>query len=108
MMQDTQKAVAVIQQRLKELEGIYQEAMDTLNTVAGMERVAKWRVKTIQALTESVGEKAGQDFARVQPGPSFSNDLVEEFTDFIDCFRAPLTALLKSLGQAGPRPTGGG
>jgi hypothetical protein len=106
MMRDPQKGVAVIQQQLKELDGIFQETMGTLNTVSGMERVAKWRAKTVTALTEVIGEKAGQDFARIQPGPSFSNDLVEEFTDLIDCFRVPLTTLFKTLTAQGP--TSGG
>jgi len=108
MTQDAHKAMAVIQQQLKELDGIFQDTMGTLNTTAGTERVAKWKAKTVTLLTESVGEKAGQDFARIQPGPSFSNDLVEEFTDLIDCFRSPLTGLSKSLAQAAPRGTGGG
>lgn len=104
----TNKGLAIVQQQLKELDQIFRDTMETLNTVAGMERVAKWRAKTIALLTEAVGPQAGQDFARVQPGPSFSNDLVEEFTDFIDTFKTPLSAISKTLSQAGPRPSGGG
>ncbi len=104
----TNKGQAVIQQQLKELDQIFQDTMETLNTVAGMERVAKWRAKTVALLNETVGQQAGQDFAKVQPGPSFTNDLVEEFTDFIDTFKTPLSALSKALSQAGPRPSGGG
>jgi hypothetical protein len=37
----------------------------------------------------------------------FTNDLVEEFTDLIDCFRVPLTALGKALSQASQRQPGG-
>lgn len=108
MMQDTSKGLAVIRQQLKELDQIEQETMGTLNTTAGTERVARWRVKTVALLTDSLGQKAGQDFAKIQPGPSFSNDLVEEFTDLIECFRGPLTALSKTTAQAAQRPTGGG
>lgn len=108
MSSEPSKGLAVVQQQLKELDQIFQETMDTLNTVSGMERVAKWKARTVALLTEAVGQQAGQDFARVQPGPSFTNDLVEEFTDFIDCFKTPLAALGKSLGKAGPRPSGGG
>ncbi len=82
--------------------------METLNTVSGMERVAKWRTKTIALLTEAVGKQAGETFARVQPGPSFTNDLVEEFTDFIDTFRSPLAALAKSLPASDAPPSPGG
>jgi hypothetical protein len=59
-------------------------------------------------LAESVGEKAAQDFARLQPGMVFTNDLVEEFTDLIDCFRVPLNALAKQLSQTAQRPADGG
>ena len=105
---DPNKALVVIQQQLKELDLIYRDTMEgSLNTVAGTERVAKWRVRTIALLTESVGEKEAQEFARIQPGMVFTNDLVEEFTDLIDCFRVPLSALVKQLSQAGQRQSGG-
>jgi hypothetical protein len=109
MSLDAKRAVLVIQQQLKELDGIYRDTMEmSLNTVAGTERVAKWRVKTVALLTETVGEKAAQDFARLQPGMVFTNDLVEEFTDLVDCFRVPLSALAKQLAQAPPHPGDGG
>jgi hypothetical protein len=107
MAHDVQKGIAAIQQQLKELDKIHQEAMDMLNTVAGTERVGKWRIRTVALLTESVGEQAGLDFSRIQPGPSFTNDMVEEFTDLIDCYRAPLEALAKQLAQVS-RPSRGG
>jgi len=109
MPTDTNKALLVIQQQLKELDAIYQDTMEmSLNTVSGTERVAKWRTRTVALLAESLGEKAAQDFARIQPGMVFTNDLVEEFTDLIDCFRVPLSDLSKQLSQAGQRPPGGG
>ena len=109
MSTDTHKGLLVIQQQLKELDTIYQDTMEgSLNTVFGTERVAKWRVRTVALLAESLGEKAAQDFARLQPGMVFTNDLVEEFTDLVDCFRVPLTALGKQLSQAGQRQSGGG
>ena len=106
MVPESAKAVAVIQQQLKELDQIFQDTMETLNTVSGMERVAKWRMRTITLLSQAIGPQAGQDFARVQPGPSFTNDLVEEFTDFIDTFKLPLQALSKRVA-ASPPPGGG-
>ena len=109
MSHDVQKALAVVQQQLKELDSILQDTMEmSLNTTAGTERVAKWRIKTVTLLNQSLGEKIGEDFARIQPGPSFTNDLVEEFTDLIDCFRVPLTALAKTLAQTGQPKAGGG
>lgn len=108
MSSDVNKSLGIIQQQLKELDKIFQETIASLNTVSGMERVAKWRKQTIALLSESVGAQAAQDFARVQPGPSFTNDLVEEFTDFIDTFKTPLTALANTLSNAGRTPSSGG
>lgn len=107
MGQDEIRGRTVIQQQLKELDEIFRDTMETLNTVSGMERVAKWRTKTIALLTDAVGKQAGEAFARVQPGPSFTNDLVEEFTDFIDTFKTPLTAMAKQLPTGDARPPGG-
>lgn len=108
MPTDTHKALLVIQQQLKELDTIYNETLEgSINTVFGTERVAKWRVRTVALLAETLGEKAAQDFARIQPGMVFTNDLVEEFTDLVDCFRMPLSALGKQLSQAGQPKSGG-
>ena len=100
-------AVNMLQKQLKELDQIFQETMETLNTVAGAERVAKWKARTIALITESLGQKEGQKFAALQPGPSFTNDLVEEFTDLTDYFRTPLTDFAKQLAQTTPRPSSG-
>lgn len=108
MPQETHRGRLVIQQQLKELDEIFHDTLETLNTVSGMERVAKWRTKTVALLTEAVGKEAGQAFAKVQPGPSFTNDLVEEFTDFIDTFKVPLSALAKTMPAGDARPSGGG
>jgi hypothetical protein len=109
MAMDADKALWVIQQQLKDLDVIYQDTMEgSLNTVSGTERIAKWRVRTIALLTESVGEKEAQDFARLQPGMVFTNDLVEEFTDLVDCFRVPLKALGQRIFKARQVPPRGG
>jgi hypothetical protein len=100
-------AFDMLQKQLKELDQILQETMETLNTVSGAERVAKWKARTSALITESLGQKEGQKFAALQPGPSFTNDLVEEFTDLIDYFRGPLADLAKQLAHATPRPSDG-
>ncbi len=100
-------ALPMLEKQLKELDTIFQETMETLNTVSGAERVAKWKARTIALITESLGQKEGQMFAALQPGPSFTNDLLEEFTDLIDYFRIPLADLAKQLAQTAPRPSGG-
>lgn len=107
MTNQSDAALDMLQKQLKELDQIFQETMETLNTVAGAERVAKWKARTIALITESLGQKEGQKFSALQPGPSFTNDLVEEFTDLIDYFRTPLADLAKQPAQAAPRPSGG-
>ncbi len=99
--------VNMLQQQLKELDQIFRETMETLNTVAGAERMAKWKARTSTLITESLGQKEGQKFAALQPGPSFTNDLVEEFTDLTDYFRVPLADLAKRLAEAAPAPSRG-
>jgi hypothetical protein len=107
MTNQSDAAYTMLQKQLKELDQIFQDTMETLNTVSGTERVAKWKARTIALITESLGQKEGQRFAALQPGPSFTNDIVEEFTDLIDYFRTPLADLAKQLAQAAPRSSGG-
>src|SRR5215510_15236370 len=107
MTNQTGATLDMIQKQLKELDQIFKETMETLNTVAGAERVAKWKVKTSALITESLGQKEGQKFAALQPGPSFTNDLVDEFTDLVDYFRAPLTTLANQQTQGRPCSPGG-
>ena len=107
MTNQTGATLDMIQKQLKELDQIFKETMETLNTVAGAERVAKWKVRTSVLITESLGQKEGQKFAALQPGPSFTNDLVDEFTDLTDYFKTPLTELAKRLAQATPPSSSG-
>ena len=103
MTNQSDAAFNMLQKQLKELDTIFHETMETLNTVSGAERVAKWKARTSALITESLGQKEGQKFSALQPGPSFTNDLVEEFTDLIDYFRTPLGDLATRLAQAAPR-----
>ncbi|MBI3357200.1 MAG: hypothetical protein HY038_10610 [Nitrospirae bacterium] len=96
----------ILQRQLKELDELAKQTLGDLNTVAGTERVAKWKARTVALLIEAMGQKEGQKFSAIHPGPSFTNDMVEEFTDLIDCYRTPLAALAKQLAQA-PRPSTG-
>lgn len=92
----------ILQKQLKELDQIFQDTMQTLNVASGTERVAKWKVRTVSLIAECLGRKEGQKFAALQPGPSFTNDLTEEFTDLIDYFKTPLTDLAKRVAQTAP------
>ena len=107
MINQSNAAHDMLQKQLKELDAIFQDTMETLNIVAGAERVAKWKARTVVLITDSLGQKEGQRFAALQPGPSFTNDLVDEFTDFVVYFRTPLADLAKQLAQAAPRSSDG-
>ncbi len=106
MSLDVRKDLAVVRQQIEELDRLAKQTLEDLNTMAGTERVAKWKVRTIALLTSTVGPREGQKFSEIQPGPSFTNDLLEEFTDLVECYRAPLMALAKQLAQALPHPHG--
>ena len=102
MSLDGSKGLAAIHQQTVELEMLAKQTLQDLNTVAGAERVAQWKIRTAALIANTVSPQEGQTFAAVQPGPSFTNDMVEEFTDLIECYRTALTRLAKQLGQAPP------
>ena len=87
----------LVLQQLKELDVLASQTIQDLNTVAGTERIMKWKAKTAALISKAIGQEQGTAFAGIQPGPSFTNDLVEEFTDLVDCYRTPLLALAKEL-----------
>ncbi len=97
-------ALQRLQRQLHELDALAKQTLTDLNTVAGIERVAKWRSATIAVLTESVGAQEGHTFAGIHPGPCFTNDMIEEYTDLIDCYRTPLAALIQRLSRPSPIP----
>jgi len=99
MTQDHSRGLTVVRQQIAELDVLMKQTLQDLNTVAGSERISKWRLKTIALLTDTVGREEGRTFAAILPGPSFTNDLLEEFTDLVDCYRTPLLALAKKLTQ---------
>ena len=100
-MPDMTQALAVIGQQLKELEAIAKETNETLNAVAGRERVMKWKARTVDLLIKQVNQQEGQTFSRTNPGPSFTNDLVDEFNDEVDFYRTQLTALRARVQKTG-------
>ena len=99
MTKQLPSGLAIVQQQLKELDALARQTLQDLNTVAGTERLAKWKARTEALLTKAIGQVEGQKFSAIHPGPSFTRDMVEEFIDLIDCYRAPLTALAKQLAD---------
>lgn len=102
MLPNVSKGLTLVRRQIDELETLEKQTLQDLNTVAGTERIAKWKERTVALITETVGPLEGQAFARIQPGPSFTNDLVEEFVDLVECYRSPLIILAKRLSQAPP------
>ena len=103
MTEKMQLGLATIQQQLTELEEIAKRTMQDLNTVAGTEQVTKWKARTTALLSQVMGDNEGKAFARQQPGPSFTNDLFEEFTDVVDYYRSALQIMAKKLGASLPK-----
>jgi phage shock protein A len=101
-MPDMTQALVVIEQQIKELDAIAKGTNETLNAVAGRERVAKWKARAAAALAQQVNQQEAQAFSRTSPGPSFTNDLVDEFNDEVDFYRTQLTALRARVQKLGP------
>ncbi len=102
MSQDTFNGLAAVNRQIAELDKLAEQTRKDLNTVAGTERVEKWKADTVAILTHAVGQQEAHRFWGIRPEPCFSNDLVEEFTDLIDCYRTPLVALATQLAQVKP------
>ncbi|MCS6898114.1 MAG: hypothetical protein NZM29_09090 [Nitrospira sp.] len=103
MMDDRAPALAVVLRQLQELEVLKRQTTKDLKTVAGTERVAQWKIKTTiktaAPLAETVGRQEGRTFAAIEPSLSFTNDLVEEFTDAEDCHHTSLITLARRLAE---------
>lgn len=102
MSPDTSKGLTVVRQQIDELESLKKQTLHDLNTIAGTERIAKWKVRSVALITDAIGSLEGRAIARIQPGPSFTNDLVEEFADLVECYRSPLIILAKRLAAQAP------
>ena len=91
-------AQAMLQKQLQELDAIEKEAVtQSMNTVGATELVHKWKARTAALIAQQISPPAAQQLAAVKPGPSFTNDLFEEFSDEVELYRAHLRALMKSL-----------
>jgi hypothetical protein len=102
MPQDALKRLAAVQLQLEKLNKLAEQTLKDLNAVAGMERVEHWKADTVAILTHAVGLQEAQKFSGVRPEPCFTNDMIEEFTDLIECYRTPLVALAKQLSHVAP------
>lgn len=101
-MSDQQNTVrAILQKQLAELDAIEKEAVtQSMNTVRGTEEARKWKARTVALIAQQVSPEAARPLADAKPGPSFTNDLFEEFSDEVELYRERLRAVIKGLPQA--------
>jgi hypothetical protein len=99
-MPQNQSAIEMITRQIDELATILKQTTQDLNTVRGHERVTAWKKRTVELLAQQIGPKDAQRFAGTTPGPSFTNDLIEELGDEIEVYRTFLQTLARQLEQA--------
>ena len=94
--------LAMLQKQLQELDAIEKDTVTThLNTIRGIEDVQKWKARTAPLIAQHLSVPAAKRFSDTKPGPSFTNDLFEEFSDEVDVYRTAIRALIKEARQAG-------
>ncbi|HEX9743199.1 MAG TPA: hypothetical protein VGA17_10465 [Nitrospiraceae bacterium] len=96
-------AVTMLRKQLQELDAIEKEAVtQSMNTVGATELVHKWKARTVALIAQQISPQAAQPLAGAKPGPSFTNDLFEEFSDEVELYRLAVRAVMKDLPAAGP------
>lgn len=100
-MTQSHPAIAMIEKQLKQLAAIYAEAESTLNTALGTDRVRKWKAQTEPLLAQLLGIEEAKALAAKKPGPSFTQDLLEELSDEVELYRTHLLALVAKLKRNG-------
>ena len=100
-MSDRDQALDMLHGQLKELDAILRRAESDLNTVGGSERVATWKARTIPLLAAHLGQQEAQRFSDTLPGPSFTNDLLEELSDEVETYRGFMLSLVQQLKKRG-------
>lgn len=91
-------ALAMLQKQLQELDAIEKETVtESLNTVRGTEQVRQWKARTVALIAQRIGPESAQSLANTKPGPSFTHDLFEEFSDEVELYRSAVRTLMKEL-----------
>ena len=96
-----QAAGDAIRRLIAELDAFQKQASVDLNTVRAKERVAQWQKQTVPLLSAHVGALEAKRFGDLRPGPSFTNDLLEELSDEIEVYRTFLHELAQRIGTSG-------
>ena len=97
MSEQLKAALEMVQRQAKELDQIFSQASEDLNTVAASERVGKWKSKTTGLIAQHLGQTEAKQFSQLQPGPSFTNDMLEELGDEVEFYRTSITALAAKI-----------
>jgi hypothetical protein len=101
MTDQTRQTLDMIQRQILALDTLLEEARTSLNTVAAGERLVKWKGAAIPLIARHLGQQEAQRFADTKPGPSFSNDLLEELGDDVELYRDYLAALAEKVKKDG-------
>ncbi len=97
-------ALDMLQRQLKELDTVEKETVTkSLNTVGGTEQLHKWKARTVPLVAQYLGPAAAKSFAETKPGPSFTNDMFEEFSDEVEVYRAAIRKLMKDVQSPGAK-----
>jgi len=97
-------ALAMLQKQLQELDAVEKETvMESLNTMRGTEQIHKWKARTVPLIAQHLGPASAQSFADTKPGPSFTNDLFEEFSDEVEVYRSAIRKLMKEVRSSGTK-----
>ena len=97
-------ALAMLQKQLQELDAVEKKTVtENLNTVGGTEQVHKWKARTVPLIAQHLGPAAAKLFADTKPGPSFTNDMFEEFSDEVEVYRSAIRKLMKEAQSPGAK-----
>ncbi len=97
-------ALDMLQRQLNELDAVEKKTVtENLNTVGGTEQVHKWKARTVPLIAQHLGPAAANSFADTKPGPSFTNDMFEEFSDEVEVYRSALRKLMKDVPSPGAK-----
>lgn len=97
-------ALDMLQRQLNELDAVEKKTVtENLNTVGGTEQVHKWKARTVPLIAQHLGPAAAKSFADTKPGPSFTNDMFEEFSDEVEVYRSAIRKLLKDVQLPGAK-----
>lgn len=92
------QAIATLEKQLQELDALEKETVtESMNTVRGTELVRKWKERTVALIAQQIGADAARSLANAQPGPSFTHDLFEEFSDEVELYRSAVRKLMQQL-----------